>query len=223
MNQPARDLFDTEFEATTLSLLAETEQHAQAVKTRAIIRKTSTLITRRAKSEAVLAEILQEPLQMGLSYHILSAGDVDSLSFLIRIAAQTPIESLLISTWCMAMPDVQWITDQLDAGRIGHIDFVIGEIFPAQYPDEHLAIAALAQTGRATLKIARNHAKIMAGDSPDGTLHFAIESSANVNTNPRIEQTAIHMSRKLHDYYRDFFAGIKTIDRTSTRHRKPKP
>lgn len=156
-----------------------------------------------------------------MSYHVISHGDVDALSYLILLSRQTPIETLLISTWCMAMPDVEWLVGQIDGGRIGHIDFILGEIFPSQYPDEYTAVSALEAAGQATLKIARNHAKVMAGSSPDDDIHFAIESSSNVNTNPRIEQTAIHMSRELCDHYRDFYAGIKSID--GARYKRSKP
>jgi hypothetical protein len=44
---------------------------------------------------------------------------------------------------------------------------------------------------------------------------LSIESSANVNTNPRIEQTAIHCSDELHAFHREFFHGIRSIDRSS--------
>lgn len=182
------DMFD-EFSAAEQALTVEQEHHGHALKAAAIARKTSRLIVRRAKSEAVLAR-------------------------------QTPIETLLISTWCMAMPDVEWLRSQIEVGRIGHIDFIIGEIFPSQYPDEYTAVGAMESAGVASMKIARNHAKVMAGPTPDGDIHFAIESSSNVNTNPRIEQTAIHMSRELCDHYRNFYAGIKSID--GSRYRKDK-
>ena len=40
-----------------------------------------------------------------------------------------------------------------------------------------------------------------------------IESSANVNTNPRIEQSTIHRSADLYAFYAEFFDGIRSIDR----------
>ncbi len=214
------DLFDAELAAAERAILAQQGTHQNDLRAQAIVRRTSRIETRRAKSEAVLADILP-PIAMGTSYHVISHGDVDALSYLAHILRQTPVETLLISTWCMAMPDVAWLADRLHSGRIGHIDFVIGEIFPAQYPDEYLAVQALAEAGHASLRIARNHAKVMVGDSPDGDLYFAIESSANVNTNPRIEQTAIHADKALHDHYRQFFADIRSIDRATRQTAKP--
>jgi len=181
------------------------------------IKKTERLILRRAKSEAVLLETLPKTIEMGTSIHVISQGDVDALSYLIYLSNKFPIEKLLISSWCMAMPDIQWIIDKINSGRLGSIDFVLGEIFPTQYPDEYIELSSISKSLDVTLKIARNHAKIIAGETLDKKTTFVIESSANINTNPRIEQTAIHFSHDLYDFYRDFFAGIKSIDRPTNK------
>lgn len=46
--------------------------------------------------------------------------------------------------------------------------------------------------------------------------YLVTESSANVNTNPRIEQTTLTASRHLHAFYAEFFAGLNTIERRAT-------
>ena len=216
------DLFDAELEQMAEKLREDEARTKIDLQARALIRQSSRLQTRRAKSEEHLLAILPMPIQMDTSIHVLSSGDVDALSYLIHLSRQTPIETLLISSWCMAMPDIEWLRQAIDCGRIGHIDFCLGEIFPSQYPDEYLAVRDLQNTGQVTLKIARNHAKIIAGVSPDENFHFVIESSANMNTNPRIEQTAIHTSRALYEHYTEFFSEIRSIDRAS-RPRKIKP
>lgn len=38
---------------------------------------------------------------------------------------------------------------------------------------------------------------------------FVIESSANINTNPRTEQGVITISRDLFEFYKQYFDGIK--------------
>jgi hypothetical protein len=59
----------------------------------------------------------------------------------------------------------------------------------------------------------RNHAKIMAvvGERFD----CLIESSANVNTNPRSENTVITVDRQLVADYVELFNGIKSFDRAT--------
>ena len=40
-----------------------------------------------------------------------------------------------------------------------------------------------------------------------------IESSANVNTNPRIENTVVTVDSELAYWYKEFFDGIKSFER----------
>jgi hypothetical protein len=65
------------------------------------------------------------------------------------------------------------------------------------------------------LVVARNHSKVTLCENLTEGYRLSIESSANVNTNPRIEQTAIHCSDELHAFHREFFHGIRSIDRSS--------
>lgn len=53
----------------------------------------------------------------------------------------------------------------------------------------------------------RNHSKIYAGVGEQ--FAFVIESSANINTNPRTEQGVITINRKLYQFYKDYFDEIK--------------
>jgi hypothetical protein len=50
------------------------------------------------------------------------------------------------------------------------------------------------------------------------TRRATAQKSANVNTNPRIEQSAIHCGRDLHAFYLEFFSGIQSIDKHSKAH-----
>ena len=155
-------------------------------------------------------------IEMDMSYHIISRGDIDSMTYLVHLLkAGGPINTLLLSTWCMAMPDVNEIDTAIDAGMIGHCHFCIGEIFPNQYPAEYEKVRQIEASGKVRVTVARNHSKVMLGASPDRGWYFVIESSANANTNPRIEQTAIHMSKDLYDFYAEFFDGLKDIDKQS--------
>ncbi len=58
----------------------------------------------------------------------------------------------------------------------------------------------------------RNHAKIFAGTG--SKFEFSVESSANINTNPRTENATISISNEMFHFYKDFFDGIKSFDRT---------
>lgn len=194
---------------------AEALERKTAVATRSAQRKN----LRRAKSEATLAEILPAKIEPGESWHVMSHGDIDALSYLKHIlAGQAHFDHVAISTWCIAKPDLEQIATWLDAGQIDEFALYAGEIFPNQYGDEHEMMRKMCAEYGCKLVIAKNHSKItLAANYADGA-YYAIESSANVNTNPRIEQTAIHASRELFEFYKEFFDGLRSIERTKQSH-----
>lgn len=187
------------------------EQHKrQVVEARARKTRSRTEI-RRAKSEAHLFEILPAPLDTAAAYHVISGGDVDSLSFLARVVKEAPLDYALMSTWCMALPDVEQLAAWLESGRIGRMDAYAGEIFPNQYPDVHRRLCDVMRAHGGRVAIFRNHAKVYAGTGE--AFDFAITSSANVNTNPRTENTVLTFGDDIFDFYKGFFDGINSFTR----------
>lgn len=68
---------------------------------------------RRAFSEVKLLEAMQYvKLQDHTTYNFITAGDVDSLSYLKVVLNQHDLDYCLLSTWCMAAEDIlqvrQW-------------------------------------------------------------------------------------------------------------------
>lgn len=180
--------------------------------------KTSTRIyTRRAKSEATLAEVLPEKLENGCAYHVISHGDIDALSYLAHIIKTQTLDYLMISTWVMAAGDVKIIERWVDEGRIKHLYFNFGEHMAAEYGDIFAAAASLATFTGGSAKIARNHSKVMIGCNQATGFYFVSESSANVNTNPRIEQTVVTLNQDLFTFYRDFYDAIRSIHKTKAK------
>lgn len=169
---------------------------------------------RHATAEAHLASILPARIEPGDSWHVISHGDIDSLSCLTHaLGGVSHFDYVAISAWCIAKADLDQIEAWLDTGRIDTFELYAGEIFPSQYGDEYAQALGLADRYGARVVIARNHSKITLASNVGEDYHLVCESSANVNTNPRIEQTAIHCDRALFDFYRDFFSGLRSIDR----------
>uniref|UniRef100_A0A6M3JXT9 Uncharacterized protein n=1 Tax=viral metagenome TaxID=1070528 RepID=A0A6M3JXT9_9ZZZZ len=166
---------------------------------------------RRAFSEIKLLDLLGiDRFKNGESYHIISGGDIDSLSFLKHIIRQQRLEYLLISTWCMAMDDVILLGGWVEEGKINRLDAYCGEIFPNQYAGVFHELKKVVAQRQGRVAIFRNHSKIFAGVGDD--FAFAIESSANVNTNPRAENTTITIGDEIFHFYKDYFDGIVSFD-----------
>ena len=152
------------------------------------------------------------PIQQETSYHVISGGDVDALSYLMHVVKYYPLDYCIFSTWCMAMPDVLQIESWLDSGRIGRVDAYVGEIFQNSYTDCWVKLCEVLRRHGGRVCVFRNHSKVFAGIG-DG-FGFSIESSANINTNPRTENTVLTTSTELFWFYKEFFDGIKSFDRS---------
>ena len=166
--------------------------------------------TRRILSEVSLEKELPWHFEPNATYHCVSMGDVDSLTYLRVIVKQQPIEYCLLSTWCMAITDIEEISKWLEAGYIKRMDFYVGEIFTSRYASEWQVLKALVQKHGGRVALFRNHSKVMAGFGRD--FDFSIASSANVNTNPRTEQATVTIDTDVALFYKEFYDGIKSFD-----------
>ncbi len=176
------------------------------------VKKTMTSHqARRISSEHALEQSLPWHFEQGTAYHCVSFGDVDSLTYLRVIVKQQRIRYAIISTWCMALTDIKEIDSWLEKGYIQRLDFFCGEIFRGTYTAEYEAVKELCRKHGCKMSIFRNHSKVMVvfGER----FNAVIESSANVNTNPRTEQTCITLDDGLCDFYLDFFNGIISFER----------
>lgn len=180
------------------------------VKPRCIKRDTRS-VYRRAYSETQLLDILDINLLDGHSYHCISGGDIDSLSYLKHIVRQQRLNYVLFSTWCMADDDVLQLREWLESDKIGRIDAYCGEIFPGSYSKQHKTLKEVIEPCGGRVAIFRNHSKIYAGTGEK--FDFAIESSANINTNPRTENTTIHIGTDIYRFYKEFFDNITSFNR----------
>ena len=161
-------------------------------------------------SEKALSDVIDWHLEDGHSYHFISAGDVDSLTFLRHILKQQKAHYVLLSTWCMATSDAEEMSGWVDEGLIKRLDFYVGEIFKNGYRGCLDVLMSICDKCGGRVAMFKNHSKVIVvlGERFD----CVIESSANVNTNPRTEQTCITVDSGLCDFYIDYFDGIRDFD-----------
>jgi len=169
-------------------------------------RGTPAIRAKRYSSERQIEETCGFEIADGESLHVISQGDIDSLTFLRWIIRQQRLDYCLISSWCIGADDCDEILGWIKSGRIGKCDIYVGEIFKGTYRliwDRLCEEFQKLKCGRICLF--RNHAKVMAGI---GAWPFVIESSANINTNPRSENTVITRDDGLYQFYKDFYDKI---------------
>jgi hypothetical protein len=196
---------------TVSSGLAEEQKEKRAkVRTRGTVTHDRQFF-RRFKSERDLEEHLPWDFEEGCAYHVISGGDIDSLTFLKHVIRQQPLDYCIMSTWCMALQDIEELDRWMRLGRIRRLDSYVGEIFKGTYSNEWKQLCALHGNHGGRVAIFRNHSKIYVcfGQKFD----CVIESSANVNTNPRTENTVVTVSAMLAKEYKAFFDGINSFER----------
>lgn len=184
----------------------EKKEEEKPVQTVSVHRGGKRQLTRKAASERALESALDWHFQNGDCYHCFSFGDVDSMSYFKHVLKQQKVNYLALSTWCMAGEDVQDLIRWHRMGLVGRIDFFLGEIFSGSYPDVYDAVKDFIKECGGRLVIFRNHSKVMAikGERFD----CLVESSANVNTNPRSENTVLTVDSELVNHYVRLFGEI---------------
>lgn len=172
---------------------------------------------RRAFSEMELLDSLQAPgfrFRKGMCYNFLTRGDVDALSFFKAVVRQQHIFDVVVATWCVDMNDILTIRKWILDGRIDRMDLFLGEIYRTGRHgfEVHDFEKALEGLDGVTVTVARNHSKVFAGHGCD--FDFVIQTSANINTNPRIESACILIpddGGELVNFYLDFYKTVKSL------------
>lgn len=167
---------------------------------------------RRVQSELALEQELPWHWEPGVSYHCISSGDVDSLTYFRAAVKQQKIHYAFLATWSFAAEDIRELRHWVNREYIGRLDVYVGEMFlSAGKALERRELINLCRDSGGRLVIFRTHSKIMVvfGEKFD----CVIEGSANINTNPRTEQMVITVDSKLAKFYKEYFDGVQSFER----------
>ena len=157
---------------------------------------------RRANGVYELCQCMMSKPERGKSYHILTGGNVDLLSHLLWIMLHWPkIKRLFLSCWAISAADIMLLARKLEAKEISGLEILLGDIFETKYKMEWKKLMEMYHAGVITnIYKSTIHSKVMLIEADDGT-KIVVESSANCNMNPRIEQSCVTISSKLFDFY----------------------
>ena len=167
---------------------------------------------RRIQSEMAMEQELPWHWEPGVSYHCISSGDVDGLTYFRAAVKQQKIRYALLATWSMAAEDIRELRHWVNHGYIGRLDVYVGEMFLSSGRAlERRELINLCRDSGGRLVIFRTHSKIMVvfGEKFD----CVIEGSANINTNPRTEQMVITVDSDLAKFYKEYFDGVQSFER----------
>ena len=166
-----------------------------------VFRSMSRNFERRVKSELFLENVLPWHFSPGEAYHCFSFGDVDALTYLRAILKQQPLEYVCLSTFSMALTDAETLLKWQRGGLIGRLDLYLGEIFDSKFAEVYNTLREAVALMGGRVAVFRNHSKVMAGFGE--RCDFSVEGSANLNSNPRCEQTVITVDEGVARFYKE--------------------
>lgn len=164
---------------------------------------------RRANGVQELNNVMSTPPIPGRSIHILTGGNVDLLAHLMWVMQFWPkLKRVFLSAWAISAVDILLCKRYLEEGSIGTLELLLGDIFPSKYKKEWEKLMEMYDAGVITnIYNSAIHSKVMLIDCYDGT-KIVIESSANCNMNPRIEQSCVTVSVELFRFYDVYLHGV---------------
>lgn len=200
---PMNDLFDgfdvEDVAAASRCYKAELDG---AFNMRAIMSK-SRVETRSAESDNKLFEVLPKNIEPGTSWHVLSGGDIDALSYLRVIIGNTGyFNNVTISSWRISMPAAQQLHNWVDGGQIESLNLVVDQRFARLSLDVLTYIQSWIGEFGGSISVTRTHAKLTLMANTIANKYYVLESSANLNINKRLEQTTIYNDKNLYDFYK---------------------
>ena len=206
------DLFGDDKKEVERSALSSSPLQAKFKKTR---RKTAlTTISsedewRRANGVHELNKLMSERPMPGRSIHILTGGNVDLLAHLMWVMQFWPkVKRVFLSAWAISAVDILMCKRWLEDGSVGTLELLLGDIFPSKYKKEWEKLMEMYDAGVVTnIYNSAIHSKVMLIDCDDGT-KVVIESSANCNMNPRVEQSCVTVSEELFRFYDVYLHGV---------------
>ena len=187
------------------------DEAADKLRSVSVYQTMSTTAKLRLLSESALDSVLPWHLERGTAYHCISSGDVDALSYIRHIVKGQRVRYLIVSTWCLARADAEEMREWVRRGDVDRVDVYVGEIFKDGYRGCRDVLDETARMCGGRVARFRNHSKVSViyGDEYEAV----IESSANLDTNPRTEQTCITVGADgLADFYKSYFDGIRSYD-----------
>lgn len=174
------------------------------------IRREARHRMKRADRRENLREVLTELPDPGWSVHVLGCNKFDAWTWIphsIELMGGRADE-LLINTWIISSQHAKELVYLIRSGNVGRTTVMTGLLFKGKDPAAYaLLVEELAKHDGRYLAVL-SHAKITLLANKNNNQYITIESSANLSTNEKVEQTAVHNDRNLYDWYKGWFDGV---------------
>ena len=147
--------------------------------------------------------------EKGKSYHFISGGNVDLIAYVKWLLLHWKhIHRMFITCWSIGSADIALVKRWLDNGILDEADILVGDVFPSIHPKEWEKLVEM-YNDRQIRNLYKDtiHSKLILLEISDDE-HIVVESSANCNMNPRVEQSVVTVSSELYHFYDDYFKEL---------------
>jgi len=166
----------------------------------------------RVLQQQALAEVMPTPPAPGESVHVLSAAKFDFWTWVpAMIEWIDHTADLYCSTWTLNRPNAVEFFEIWDAGQIGTAHFLTGLYFKRRESAVYAYLLEGIRQRGGRYRALRNPAKVLLLNNPDRNAWLTVEGSANLTSNPRLEQYIITNDRGLYEFHRGWMDEVFTL------------
>lgn len=151
---------------------------------------------------SVQAELPKLPAE-DESIVMLSMGSFASISVIYAIAENEPIRRLYVSTFRVGKKESLALKRLHESGRLDECGIVVCGLMSEDARDKYPYFRVLAEVCEQCgfiIKSAKNHSKVILAETDQNA--YVVETSSNLNENPKIEQFRIENDAELLEFYR---------------------
>lgn len=144
-------------------------------------------------------------------YKFVSFGEFSSIAFINYIANKTTVNVLCCTTLTLGKKHLQVLNQLYKSNKIKKIKMIVGEIAKKGNTQSRYGywdnIIKIFETNKWEIAAVNNHSKILLFDTDLGK--YVLETSSNLNENPKIEQFSFEKNEELYGFYLELFEEIK--------------
>lgn len=160
------------------------------------------------KANEYLSQVLTGLPTNGETIHCISNSRFDFWSFIPSVIGYLDnyTTKLYISTWTTNNRNTQGLIELYDQGKIGAIQFVVGNYFKVREAPVYNYLATKLMERKQLLISGEHHLKVLLLQNQEN--YIVVESSANLTSNPRTEQFTYNNDRDLFHFYKSWFDSL---------------
>jgi len=170
----------------------------------------------RVAQQESLADVCPEPPAVGESVHIVSDSKWDFWTWVPVMFRWLRAPAVLYcSTWTLNRQNAVELFELIDDGALDHAAFLTGTYFKRRETAVYAFLLDGLRRRHGRYRAFANHAKVLL--LSDGKTCLTVEGSANLTSNPRLEQSVLTNCPELHAFHRawmeDIFAAPGAVDK----------